>query len=156
MKPPNPRNSQTQALSLLLVNTALLPCWILTHLCRSSHPPTLLDMSYSHSAVPQLTQNWWEVINVTGICFLAPTKGSCFLHIGINRARKFLFPCNLLYAARSEGSVKWRMEQAGHMEILAGPSGLAHPSPVGRLVSPLCLGVPLSDSKEQKESHCDN
>lgn len=76
MKPPNPRNSQTRALSLLLVNTTLLPCWILTHLCRNSHPPTLLDVSYSYSAVPQLMQAGEKLSMSLDFVSLPPPKAA--------------------------------------------------------------------------------
>lgn len=56
------------------------------------------------------TQNpdWQEVITHTEFCFFVPTKGSCFLQICVNQARKFLFPCNPLYAGRSEGPVRYK------------------------------------------------
>lgn len=107
MEPPKPRNPQTWALLLLLVNTTLFPHGTLTCLCRNSHLPSTSGVSHSHPAVPQLTQTG-ETFTVTVFCFLTPTKASCFLQICINRPRKFLFPCNLLYAGRSEGPVEGR------------------------------------------------
>lgn len=143
MKPPNPGSF------LLLVNATLLPYWILTHLCRNSS---------SHTTEPSLTvtQQFLNSMQAfvklsMSLDFVSCFWGSCFLHIGINsRAGSFFFPA--IYCMQQDQrdlSNEGRNQLV--MRILAGPSGLAHPSPAGQLVSPCLPGVPLSDS-ENKES----
>lgn len=73
-------------------NTTLLPCWILTHLCRNSHPPTLLDVSYSHSAVPQLMQAGEKLSMSLDFVSLPPPKAAASFTLVSIGPGSFFFP----------------------------------------------------------------